>query len=154
MKLESPNPFEPPSAIPLDPTTAIPIETHAERQQILRVRYVVFMWVFGVLGGIGCPSYSAMFSNPPQYRLEWAGIHLGKATFGRIDWTIHIYLLILLTFGVASVFASICLFRLPRLFDKIGAVTVMALVGIHPIMCAIGWWWELFTESPGSVLPS
>jgi hypothetical protein len=147
MKSESPNPFEPPSAIPLDPTTAIPIETHqAQREQTLRVRYVVFMWVFGVLGFIGIPSCSIMFSFPGQYSFEWWDICVGHAVDGRIDWTIHIHLLIVLTFGVASVIASICLFRLPRLSDKIGAMAVIALVGMPPIISAIGWWWELFME--------
>ena len=147
MKLGSPNPYEPPSAIPLDPTIAIPFETHqAQREQTQRVRYVVFMWVFGVLGFIGIPRYSTRFSFPEQYSFEWWGICVGRAVDGRIDWTIHIHLLIVLTFGVASVIASICLFRLLRLFDKIGAMVVIALVGMPPIISAIGWWWKLFME--------
>jgi hypothetical protein len=149
MTSASPNPFEPPSSIPLNPTTAIPLESHqAEREQILRVRYVVSMWVFGVLGKIGLPSFSIMLTDPPKYTFSWFGIYVGHAELGQIDWTVHLHLLVDLVLGLASVISSICLFRLPRLFDKLGALATIALVGILPVLSSIGLWWELFTITP------
>ena len=145
----SPNPFEPPSSIPLDPTTAIPLESHqAEREQILRVRYVVSMWVFGVLGIISSPMVYVAFTSPPKYSFNWFGIYVGHAELGQIDWTVHLHLLVGLVLGLASVISSICLFRLPRLFDKLGALTTIALVGILPVRSSIRMWWELFTITP------
>lgn len=149
MTSTSPNPFEPPSSIPLDPTTAIPLESHqAEREQILRVRYIVSMWVCGILGIIGLPSYSKMLSTPPKYTFSWFGINVGHAELGQIDWTVHLHLSVVFALGVASVISSICLFRLPRLFDKLGALATIALVGILPVLSSIGLWWELFTITP------
>ena len=149
MTSASPNPFEPPPSIPLDPTTAIPLESHqAEREQILRVRYVVSMWVCGVLGIIGLPSHSKMLSNPPKYTFDWSGICVGRAELGQIDWTVHLHLFVVFVLGLASVISSICLFRLPRLFDKLGALATIALVGILPVLSSIGLWWELFTITP------
>jgi len=146
---EVPNPFEPPSSIPLDPTTAIPLESHqAEREQILRVRYVVSMWVFGVLGIISSPMVYVAFTSPPKYSFNWFGIYVGHAELGQIDWTVHLHLLVDLVLGLASVISSICLFRLPRLFDKLGALATIALVGILPVLSSIGLWWELFTITP------
>ena len=149
MTSASPNPFEPPSSIPLDPTTAIPLESHqAEREQILRVRYVVSMWVCGVLGIIGLPSCSCTFTDPPTYSFAWFDIYVGIAEFGHIDWTVHLHLFVVFVLGLASVISSICLFRLPRLFDKLGALATIALVGILPVLDSIGLWWELFTITP------
>ncbi|MFM2216702.1 MAG: hypothetical protein RL240_1020 [Planctomycetota bacterium] len=149
----SPNPFEPPPSIPLDPTTAIPLGSHqAEREQILRVRYVVSMWVFGVLGKIGLPSFSIMLTDPPTYIFSWFGIYVGRAELGQIDWTVHLHLLVDLVLGLASVISSICLFRLPRLFDKLGALTTIALVGMLPVWSSIRLWWELFTITPHPLL--
>ena len=145
----SPNPIEPPSSIPLDPTTAIPLESHqAEREQILRVRYVVSMWVCGVLGIICSPRYFVAFIDPPKYTFSWFDIYVGRAEFGHIDGTVHLHLLAVFVLGVASVISSICLFRLPRLFDKLGALTTIALVGILPVRSSIRLWWELFTITP------
>ncbi len=150
---EVPNPFEPPSSIPLAPTTAIPLESHqAEREQILRVRYVVSMWVFGVLGKIGLPSFFIMLSDPPKYTFTWLGVYVGHAELGQIDWTVHLHLLVDLVLGLASVISSICLFRLPRLFDKLGALTTIALVGMLPVWSSIRLWWELFTITPHPLL--
>jgi len=144
-----PNPFEPPPSIPLDPTTAIPLESHqAEREQTLRVRYVVSMWVCGVLGIIGLPSCSGTFTDPPTYTFAWFDIYVGIAELGQIDWTVHLHLFVVFVLGLASVISSICLFRLPRLFDKLGALATIALVGILPVLSSIGLWWELFTITP------
>ncbi|MFM2216703.1 MAG: hypothetical protein RL240_1021 [Planctomycetota bacterium] len=146
---EVPNPFEPPSSIPLDPTTAIPLESHqAEREQILRVRYVVSMWVCGVLGIICSPRYFVAFIDPPKYTFSWFDIYVGRAEFGHIDWTVHLHLLVVFVLGMASVISSICLFRLPQLFDKLWAITAIAAVGMLPVWYAVGWWWELFTITP------
>ncbi len=149
MTSASPNPFEPPSSIPLDPTTTIPLESHqAEREQILRVRYIVSMWVCGVLGSIGIPSCSRRFTTPPKYTFSWFGINVGHAELGQIDWTVHLHLSVVFVLGVASVISSICLFRLPQRLNKLWALTAIAAFGMLPIWYAVACWWDLFTLSP------
>lgn len=127
---ESPNPFEPSSEFefePIQPTT----DHH------LRIRYVVLMWACGAIGSISCPSTGMMFTYPPIYYTSW----------GSFDWSFNIILLFVFTLGVASVVFSVCLFMLPRMFDKLGALLAIALVGWPPIVYSTEFWW-LFVAHP------
>jgi|GEM_PF-1002596 len=130
MTSASPNPFEPPSSIPLDPTTAIPLESHqAEREQILRVRYVVSMWVCGFVGIASMPPFPLT-----PYRVQ---ILHGSAS-GR--WEFIMAWITPFVCGIASVATAVCLFRLSRISDKIGALAAIILVGFLPVFSAAYAW--------------
>lgn len=126
---ESPNPFEPSSEFEFEPNQ--PTTDHH-----LRIRYMVLMWACGAIGSISCPTTSVMFTNPPIYHTYW----------GSFDWSFNIILLVVFTLGVASVVFSICLFMLPRMFDKLGALLAIALVGWPPIVYSTKFWWLFFAH--------
>jgi hypothetical protein len=55
-------------------------------------------------------------------------------------WNVHLAWIAPFACGLASIITAICLFRLPRISDKLGALAAIALVGFWPTMLAIYWW--------------
>ena len=119
---ESPNPFEPPPAFPLEPNPT-------EQEQIQRVRYVVSMWVCGFVGIASMPPFPLT-----PYRVQ---ILHGSAS-GR--WEFIMAWITPFVCGIASVATAVCLFRLSRISDKIGALAAIILVGFLPVFSAAYAW--------------
>jgi len=119
---ESPNPFEPPPAFPLEPNPT-------GQEQIQRVRYVVSMWVCGFVG-IACMPY---FSLAPDRKYIFYGSESERLAL-IMAWIAPF------ACGVASVVTAVCLFRLSRISDKIGALAAIILVGFLPVFSAAYAW--------------
>ena len=96
-------------------------------EKIWRIRFVVSMWVCGLVGIQCIPVYPIS----PEY---WAS----KEGFVPIG--IHFAWLGSFCCSIASVTTAIGLFRLPRWMDKIGAVICIMYVGWWPGFAALYWW--------------
>jgi purine-cytosine permease-like protein len=118
----SPNPFEPPTEFPLEPN-----QPTAER--ILRIRFAVSTWVCGVMG-IACMPY---FSLAPDRKYIFYGSESERLAL-IMAWIAPF------ACGVASVVTAVCLFRLSRISDKIGALAAIILVGFLPVFSAVYAW--------------
>jgi hypothetical protein len=119
---ESPNPFEPPPAFPLEPNPT-------GQEQIQRVRYVVSMWVCGFVGIASMPPFPLA---PDRIQILY-----GSAS---IRWWFIMAWITPFVCGIASVATAVCLFRLPRISDKIGALAAIILVGFLPVFGAVYSW--------------
>jgi hypothetical protein len=116
----SENPYEPPPSLALvaQPTTP---------DKFWRIRFAVSMWVCGVVAIQCIPVY-------PWNPESWAD-RAGAFTPG-----IHVAWLAPFCCSVASVACAIGLFRLPSIFDKVGAFVCISLVGLWPGFLALHWW--------------
>ena len=117
---QTPNPFE--------PTTQLHSESApANLETVKRIRFTVSMWVCGIIATGTIPAVS-----------------LTPATLAELSsqtlWNLHFAWITPFACGLASVITAICLFNLPRISDKIGAVFALVLVGLWPTMLAIYWW--------------
>jgi len=119
---EVPNPFEPPPAFPLEPNPT-------GQEQIQRVRYVVSMWVCGFVGIASMP----YFSLAPDRMYIFYGSESARLAL-IMAWIAPF------ACGVASVVTAVCLFRLSRISDKIGALAAIILVGFLPVFSAVYAW--------------
>lgn len=117
---QTPNPFE--------PTTQLQAESPpANLETVKRIRFTVSMWVCGIFATGTIPAVSLTPSS-------WT--NLSSQTL----WNLHLAWITPFACGLASVITAICLFNLPRISDKIGAVFALVLVGLWPTMLAIYWW--------------
>ena len=117
---QTPNPFE--------PTTQVNSESpKVNLETVKRVRFTVSMWVCGIF---------AIGTIPAVPLTPSSLTNLSSQTL----WNLHLAWITPFACGLASVITAICLFRLPRLSDKIGAVFALVLVGLWPTMLAIYWW--------------
>ena len=94
---------------------------------IWRIRFVVSMWVCGVVGIQCIPVY-------PWTPEHWA-TNAGAQSNG-----IHFAWIAPFCCSIASVVCAVCLCRLPKLMDRLGAITCIILVGWWPGYAALYWW--------------
>jgi len=122
MMSSSPNPFEPPTEFPLE-------QNQPTAERTLRIRFAVSTWVCGVMGIACMPKFpltpDRMYILYGSESARWDWIMAWIAPFAC---------------GVASVVTAVCLFRLSRIADKIGAIAAIILVGFLPVFGAVYSW--------------
>jgi hypothetical protein len=120
MTNDAQNPYEPTASSQL----AMPTETP---ESVWRIRFVVSMWVCGVVG----------FQSIPVY--PWTPEHWIDTPNSRLV-GIHFAWLGAFFCSVASIGTAIGLFRLSRWMDKLGAIVCILYVGAWPGLAAVYWW--------------
>ena len=115
-----PNPYE-------VTTTHLSQSESTTPERIWRIRFVVSMWVCGVVGIQCIPIYP----YTPEFWVDQVSMPTAL---------VHCAWIAPFCCSVASVICSVCLFRLPRLMDKLGAVLCVLLVGFWPGYLALNWW--------------
>ena len=113
---------------PYEPSTAPVLPLQAETpEHVWRIRFVVSMWVCGVIGIQSIPIY-------PLTPDHWAATPHSQLI------GIHFAWLGAFLCSVASVSTAIGLFRLSRWMDKLGALLCIFYVGAWPGLAALYWW--------------
>ena len=118
--MDTQNPYESTAAAELPTPSQTP-------ERIWRIRFVVSMWVCGVVGIQCIPVYPL---SPESWAAENGAVPIG----------IHLAWLGSFCCSIASVSTAVGLFRLPRFMDKIGAVFCILYVGFWPGLAALYWW--------------
>ena len=114
-------------------STADPLPQSRTPEKTWRIRFAVSMWVCGVVAVQCIPIYPW---TPDYWADKFTAISLG----------IHVAWLAPFCCSIASLICALCLFRLPRVMDKIGALACIFIVGIWPALGALNWWYYLATH--------
>ena len=111
----------------------VPVTASPTPEKIWRIGFAVSMWVCGVVAIQCIPVY------------PWTSEHWADRT-NLLSIGIHFAWLAPFFCSVASVICAICLFRLPRVMDKLGAVICISVVGVWPALGALNWWYYFATH--------